>query len=102
MENDYAIGTAKSLASATNPKRESELTRVLGALHQEISFSEKIFEDLSLKISPILRNELLKEANQKIDEPEYSSSLAQDINSAVRKISSLNKYIISIKDRVEL
>lgn len=81
--------------------RETEIGQVLKKLETVTKVISENFAELVNIMQPILRNGS-KEINDKPVTPEFNTSLAQRINSQVRKLDELVTRIDDVKSVIEL
>lgn len=89
-------------SSLNAPIKESEISRALGKLHAVVEANKKVFTDLDMRLSPILRGEVPTENTDKGLKIGFQSALANEIDHCVGQLEGLYQYILSVKNRVEL
>lgn len=102
MDSNNTYSGPMSASSLNAPIKESEVNKALGKLHSVIEANQKIFADLDMRINPILRGEMPQETSDQGIKVGFQSPLANEIDLCVSKLDSLYRYILSVKNRVEL
>lgn len=91
------------VGAVTGPMRETEMPRVLSKLFSVVEMCDLSYQKLFARLSPVLSGGgLKKDSADKAATPEFSSSLAQEINRAYFMLDNLQEGLAELNNRLEI
>ncbi|NLD50854.1 MAG: hypothetical protein GX660_27240 [Clostridiaceae bacterium] len=81
--------------------RETEVSRVMGNLSKAVECLTQSIDATEARLTGITRN-IPSGTLDKVSEPEYDTTLAQDINKIHNKVQYLRGRLDDLLDRIEL